>query len=46
MKDPEPTIQAFLKNLKKWEALVAEFGNDEAKFEQALRNEIYSKVKF
>lgn len=46
VKDPEPTIQAFLKNLKKWEGLVAEFGNDEVKFEQALRNEIYNKVKF
>ena len=45
-RNPEPAIEAFLKNLKKWEGIVAQTGNDEAKFEQALRDEIYSKVKF
>jgi len=46
VKDPRPVIDVFLKNLKKWEAIVAKTGNDQAKYEQALRDEIYSKVKF
>jgi len=46
VKNPEPVIEEFLKTLKKWEGIVAETGNDEAKFEEALRREIYNKVKF
>ncbi len=46
VKNPEPAIQVFLRNLKKWEAIVARTGHDPVKFEQALRDEIYNKVKF
>jgi TRAP-type C4-dicarboxylate transport system substrate-binding protein len=46
VKAPEPTIDAFVKNLKKWEGIVAKTGHDPVKFEQALREEIYNKVKF
>ncbi len=46
VKNPEPVIEAFLKNLKKWKAIVARTGHDEEKYEKALRDEIYSKVSF
>lgn len=46
VKNPEPTVKAFLKNLDKWKAIVAKIGHDETKYEQALRDEIYSKVSF
>ena len=46
VKNPEAIINAFVKNLKKWEAIVAKTGHDQAKFEQALREEIYNKAKF
>jgi len=46
VKDPEPLARTFVEKLKKWKAIVAETGTDQAKFEQALRREIYDKVKF
>ncbi len=46
VKNPEPLARAFVEKLKKWEAIVAETGTDQAKFEQALRREIYDKVSF
>ncbi|SMP76330.1 C4-dicarboxylate TRAP transporter substrate-binding protein [Noviherbaspirillum suwonense] len=46
VRNPEVAVNAFVKNLSKWEAIVARTGNDPVKFEQALRDEIYSKVKF
>ena len=44
VKNPEPVIEAFVKNVKKWKGIVAKTGHDEKKFEQALRQEIYDKA--
>jgi hypothetical protein len=46
VRDPEPAIRTFVANLEKWKGIVAKTGHDAAKFEQALRTEIYDKVKF
>jgi TRAP-type C4-dicarboxylate transport system substrate-binding protein len=46
VKDPEPLARAFVEKLKKWKAIVAQTGTDQKKYEQALRREIYDKVKF
>lgn len=45
-RNPEAAVDAFLKNLKKWEAIVAKTGDDPVKYEAALREHIYNKVKF
>ncbi|MDX3882732.1 MAG: hypothetical protein QHC81_29855, partial [Achromobacter sp.] len=45
-KNPEKVVEALLKNLEKWQTIVDKIGHDEAKYEQALRDEIYSKVTF
>lgn len=44
--NPEPTLRTFLDLLKKWERIVDETGTDDAKYEAALRREIYDKAKF
>lgn len=46
VKNPDPVIQKFMANLKKWDAIVKKIGHDRARFEDALRTEIYDKVKF
>lgn len=46
VKDPEPLARTFVEKLKKWKAIVALTGTDQKKYEQALRREIYDKVKF
>lgn len=45
VKNPEAVINAFLKNLKKWEALATKIGTDPDAYTQALQDEIYSKIK-
>ena len=44
-KNAQAIVDTYRKNLKKWEAIVDQIGPDRAKFEQALWDEIYSKVK-
>ncbi len=44
IKDAEALINAFIENLEKWTAIAAEVGDDQAAYEQALRDEIYSKL--
>jgi TRAP-type C4-dicarboxylate transport system substrate-binding protein len=46
VKNPEPLARTFVEKLRKWNAIVAETGTDQAKFEQALRREIYDKASF
>lgn len=46
VRDPEPAIRKFVATLAKWNGIVAKIGHDREKFEQALRTEIYDKVKF
>lgn len=41
----EEIVNAFLTNLKKWEGIVAETGDDVIKYEEALKSEIYSKLE-
>lgn len=46
VKNPDPVIRKFIANMAKWEAIVTRIGHDRAKFEEALRTEIYDKVNF
>lgn len=43
--DPAAFINAYVANLEKWTAIVAETGDDQAAYAEALRTEIYSKLK-
>ena len=38
-------VKTYLSNLEKWNRIVAETGGDRAKYEAALRREIFSKLK-
>lgn len=40
----EEVVHAFLRNLEKWEGIIAEIGYDVEKYEEALNREIYSKL--
>ncbi len=44
--NPEPIINGYMEKVAKWTAIVAEINGDPEKFEEAVRREIYSKVKF
>ena len=46
VKNPEPIVKGYMDKVAKWTAIVAEINGDPDKFEEALRREIYSKVKF
>ena len=39
-------IAAFQASVEKWRGIVAEIGDDKAAYENALRNEIYSKLQY
>jgi len=39
-------VKAYLEKLAKWEKIVAEVGGNRAKYEEALRNEIFDRVKW
>ena len=41
----EVIVKGYLAKVQKWEKIIAEIGDDEAKFAEALRREIFSKVK-
>jgi len=43
---PEQLVETFVRMLAKWEKIVAEIGGDRAKYEDALRREIFSKVRY
>jgi len=45
MKDPEPLMDAYLKNYEKWETFAKQVGNDREKFSKKVWEDIYSKVK-
>ncbi|WP_149536440.1 C4-dicarboxylate TRAP transporter substrate-binding protein [Siccirubricoccus phaeus] len=45
-RNPEPVIEAFLANLRKWREIVQRTGVDVDRFEQALRTEIYDRARF
>lgn len=45
VKNARAIAERFVANLKKWEGIVAETGNDQEKFTQALWEHVYSKVK-
>ncbi|SDB75067.1 type 2 periplasmic-binding domain-containing protein, partial [Belnapia rosea] len=45
-RNPEPVIEAFLGNLRKWREIVQRTGVDTDRFEQALRTEIFDRVRF
>jgi TRAP-type C4-dicarboxylate transport system substrate-binding protein len=42
---PADLVERFRLNVAKWERIVAETGGDRAKYEEALRREIYAKLK-
>ena len=44
IKDAEVLINAYLENLEKWVGIVERVGEDQAAYEKALRDEIYSKL--
>jgi TRAP-type C4-dicarboxylate transport system substrate-binding protein len=44
--DPEPLIEAYLKNFDKWAAISKSVNGDSEAFSQKMWDEIYSKVKF
>ena len=41
----EAIVKGYLAKVQKWEKIVADIGGDEAKFAEALRREIFSKIK-
>ena len=44
VKNPEAILDALDAAMQKWSTISKEIGNDEAKFVEALRREIYSKI--
>ncbi|HBA33639.1 MAG TPA: hypothetical protein DCZ12_05850 [Gammaproteobacteria bacterium] len=46
VKNAEEIVNTYLEKVKKWEKIVAETGGDEAKFTEALRQEIFSKIQY
>lgn len=44
LKNPEKMIGEFLSLIKKWEGIVAETGDDQAKYEKALWDNVFSKL--
>jgi TRAP-type C4-dicarboxylate transport system substrate-binding protein len=42
---PADLVDTFRRNVAKWQRIVAETGGDRGKFEDALRREIFSKLK-
>ena len=44
-KDPQRLVDSYLAKLEKWRAILAKIGNDPVKYEKALYDEIFSKVK-
>ena len=44
VKDPGPILAAYAANLEKWKKLSPGIGRDIKKFEEAMWNEVYSKV--
>lgn len=42
--DPDAIAEAFLASVKKWRGIVAEIGDDQAAYEKALWDEIFSKI--
>lgn len=43
---PDQLVAAFRANVLKWQAIVSQAGGDRAKYEEALRREIFSKISF
>ena len=44
MKDPEPVLAAYRRNLAKWQALSPSIGLDVDKYAAAIKREIYDKI--
>ncbi|MCC5810528.1 MAG: C4-dicarboxylate TRAP transporter substrate-binding protein [Ectothiorhodospiraceae bacterium] len=42
--DPEGFVKSFMETLEKWESIVSELGDDFDAYEQALHEEIFSKL--
>lgn len=45
LKDPTALLDGFLAKVEKWRKIVADTGRDKARYEEALRREVYSKMK-
>jgi len=45
VKNAEDIINRFLASVEKWNKIVADTGGDQAKYQEALRREVFSKIK-
>jgi TRAP-type C4-dicarboxylate transport system substrate-binding protein len=43
---PDVLVNGFVEKLAKWEKIVADLGGNRAKYEEALRAEVFGKVKW